>query len=159
MTLTEAYKTFQERIEKEPEYQTIVDSDLNVYASVLYLLKAYREYILCVDSLNKPVGVTKLSNILPKEECYIGNLLEACAILSDSLALDYERILSSTNKPLTDPYDLVDIMLTDCLQDTMVDDEPYLDVIASIYSLLSVGNFDTILKSLFLKFSYTKRWK
>lgn len=159
MELSKACNLFKERVKKENIYKKIVVDDNSVFLGTLYLLKTYKDYILCTDKLHKSVKIQKLTGLSREEEYCIGNLLEACIIFSESVGIDYKEPTIIFNDPLVDPYDIVDILLKDYITNTLSDDQKYQDIIISIYSLLNSGNSTEILKNLFLKFTYIKKWR
>ena len=158
MDLKTAYKTFNSRLEKTSTYYKTICSDKDsLFLSTMYLVKSYKDYILHYTGFKSP-RISKISNLTPKEEVLLGNLLEACIIYSESFGLDLDAILK-VSTDLKDPYDSIDIILNDHCGTRLSDDSAYEEIILSVFNILIDGNFELILKNLFLKYSHIKYWK
>ncbi len=88
----------------------------------------------------------------------LGDLLESCVIYIDTLSLDAKNILQES-KDMKDPLNLVDLVLEEYLNFIFSSNENYEKIISSTFSILIKNNFESVLKALFLKYSYIKKWK
>lgn len=159
MDLKTAYDLFSSKIKKSSAtYMNINSSVDDSFLSVLYFLKAYKDYIVYYSTNNKDPRISKISNLSRKEEALLGDLLESCVIYIDALNLDVTNILQES-KDMKDPLNLVDLVLEEYLNFIFSSNEDYENIISSMFSILIKNNFESVLKALFLKYSHIKKWK
>lgn len=159
MDLKKAYDLFSSKIKKSSAtYTNINSSGDGCFLSVLYFLKTYKDYIVYYSTNNKDPRISKISNLSKKEEALLGDLLESCVIYIDTLSLDAKNILQES-KDMKDPLNLVDLVLEEYLNFIFSSNENYEKIISSTFSILIKNNFESVLKALFLKYSYIKKWK
>ncbi len=159
MDLKKAYDLFSSKIKKSSATYTNINSSRDgCFLSVLYFLKTYKDYIVYYSTNNKDPRISKISNLSKKEEALLGDLLESCVIYIDTLSLDAKNILQES-KDMKDPLNLVDLVLEEYLNFIFSSNENYEKIISSTFSILIKNNFESVLKALFLKYSYIKKWK
>jgi len=157
MELIEAYHQYRERIKKESlVFREVVDNQDCMILSTLLFLKTYREYILTLSGKGRSPRIKKVSEVSIVEGKRLNNLMESCVAIIDSFQLDPKNIIIKDDD-LTDPYTLINIILKDYLSPTLSSDEVYEKIVRSIFNIIIDGDFERILKDIFLKFIHMKK--
>ncbi len=156
MELAEAYVLYKNKIqENSMVYATITNSDDSMVLSSFLLLKTYRKYILFLTDRNKSPRISNIKDITLIESKVLAELIEACVVFMDTFLLNHNNVLVEDDE-IVDPYDLITIMLEDCLLASLSEDKQYENIIKSIFNIIAETTFEKLLKNIFLKLTHMK---